>query len=445
MSFLKITKCYENYVDRNIESLSTIYDSPSRLKELLLKSFTPEFLKSIENKSILIKPNLVKHNLVEQDEICLRTNTNFIIVALEIILEHHPKKILIADAPIQGCIFEKVIDKNFIKKIHKLSLKYKIDVDIKDFRRRSFINNNVLKDKKPLSDYIIFDLKNKSNLEEISSNRNTFRVNDYDPNRLAKSHKKGTHKFCIAKDVFDYDIILSMPKIKTHQKTGITCALKNLVGINGDKDYLPHHRVGGTENNGDCYPGKNLLRRISEFFLDSANSKQDSCLYYWLKLASRILWKLSFPTRTHTLSAGWSGNDTCWRMVMDLNKIALYGKSDSTISDSKCRVLYSLSDGIIGGQGDGPLYPKPLPLGIIMFSNSSYLNDVAVCKLFDFDINKIPLIKNAYEHCDFYNSEIQCNGRKISNIDELSSEAIEVEPPPGWIDMLCYIKNKAGI
>ena len=32
----------------------------------------------------------------------------------------------------------------------------------------------------------------------------------------------------------------SLPKLKTHKKAGITCALKNLIGINGNKEYLPH-------------------------------------------------------------------------------------------------------------------------------------------------------------------------------------------------------------
>lgn len=437
MNFLKITKCYGGDIGRNVESLSSIYDSPLRLREILLKTFTSEFLESVAGKSVLIKPNLVKHNLVAEDEICLRTNTNFILAALEIILEHAPKKVLIADAPIQGCIFEKFVNGELLGKLSSLSEKFGVEIKIKDFRRRTFVDAKVSAEKKPLSEYLIFDLKNESTLEEISSDGGIFRVNDYDYRRLAESHKKGVHKFCISKDVFDYDIILSMPKIKTHQKTGITCALKNLVGINGDKDYLPHHRVGGTNVGGDCYPGGNILRRASEFFLDAANSNQGKFWYYWLRLASRILWKLSRPNRMQNLGAAWSGNDTCWRMVMDLNKIALYGKPDSTISDSKKRVLYSLSDGIVGGQGDGPLYPKPLPLGIVMFTNSSYLNDVAVCKLFGFDMEKIPLIKKAFEYCDFENSEIEIDGRKVANLDELSGESIKVEPPPGWKDSLC--------
>jgi len=35
--------------------------------------------------------------------------------------------------------------------------------------------------------------------------------------------------------------------LKLHRKAGITCALKNLIGINGNKEYLPHHRLGGSQ------------------------------------------------------------------------------------------------------------------------------------------------------------------------------------------------------
>lgn len=93
-----------------------------------------------------------------------------------------------------------------------------------------------------------------------------FRITCYPPERLKREHQKGHHRYCIIKDLFEADVVLSLPKVKTHQKTGITGALKNFVGVNGDKDYLPHHRIGGTKFGGDCYPGGSLLRRWSEFF-----------------------------------------------------------------------------------------------------------------------------------------------------------------------------------
>ena len=123
----------------------------------------------------------------------------------------------------------------------------------------SFLRNQVDKNRSSISEYVIFDVGKDSYLEPITNDKkNLFRVNNYDPDRLAESHRAGVHKYCITKELFEADIIFSLPKVKTHQKAGITAALKNLVGLNGDKDYLPHHRIGGTEIGGDCYPTKQM-------------------------------------------------------------------------------------------------------------------------------------------------------------------------------------------
>ncbi len=177
------------------------------------------------------------------------------------------------------------------------------------------------------------------------------------------------HKYCISKALFESDVVISLPKIKTHQRTCITGGLKNIVGLNGDKDFLPHHRLGGTGNGGDCYEGKNHLRYWAELSQDAANRNQGTIFFRpWLKV-SGLLWELSIPKEDDDLGAGWYGNDTTWRMVMDLNTIALYGKLDGSLSDEPQRVLYSLCDAIIAGEGDGPLHPEPFPMGIVSFSN----------------------------------------------------------------------------
>ncbi|NQU99281.1 MAG: DUF362 domain-containing protein, partial [Parcubacteria group bacterium] len=288
--------------------------------------------------------------------------------------------------------------------------------------------------RKPLSKYIIFDLGENSNLEPISSIKNNFRVIDYSPDRLATSHSIGIHKYCITKEFFDADIVISMPKIKTHQKAGITGALKNLVGLNGDKDYLPHHRVGGVGLGGDCYPGKNILRRAAEWALDMANKQQGKKIYWVLRLAAIIFWKISIPQKDHQLDAGWFGNDTVWRMVLDLNKIAIFGKEDGTLSKIPQRELYSLCDGIVGGQGNGPLNPIPLPLGVICFSNNSPMSDICMTSLMGLDYRLIPLLANV-SHNDMKSVEILLNEKKVS-LNKLSKMSIDTLPPPGWVDYL---------
>jgi hypothetical protein len=311
---------------------------------------------------------------------------------------------------------------------------------IRDFRRVTFDShkNNPSKERRPISDFIIFDLGKESYLEPISSMKSNFRVANYDPKRLAESHTIGKHKYCITQNLFDADVIISIPKIKTHQKTGISGALKNLVGVNGDKDLLPHHRVGGKGSGGDCYPGKNIFRRISEYFLDCANRQQGRNIYWFWLYSSAIMWKLSLPKSVHQLEAGWYGNDTCWRMVMDLNKIAIYGKKDGSISNTTQRELYSLTDGIVGGQGDGPLNPQPLPLGVICFSNNSSMTDICMATLMGFNIQKIPLLKTAGQKIILKNISINLNGQHttLKKITKLSLQAL---PPSGWVDYLCKL------
>ena len=203
------------------------------------------------------------------------------------------------------------------------------------------------------------------------------------------------------------------------------------MGINGDKDFLPHHRVGGIGLGGDCYPGMNILRRFSEYFRDQANRNIGSKPYpIWIRL-SDILWKLSNPKNVHQIAAAWYGNDTTWRMVMDLNLIALFGKKDGTISNNPQRNIFTITDGIIGGQGNGPLHPSPLPFGFLAFSNSSTLNDICMAHLMGFNLKKLPLLINARESFlkDLYT--ITVNGNSIREAD-LSKYSIKTTPSDGW-------------
>jgi hypothetical protein len=300
------------------------------------------------------------------------------------------------------------------------------------------ITNKPLKDRNPLADYVIFDLGKNSYLESITdAKKNVFRVTDYNPDKLAESHRTGVHKYCITKELFNADVIISLPKVKTHQKAGITAALKNLVGVNGDKDYLPHHRIGGSQHGGDCYPGNNYLRSCSEFALDFANRRQGKFLYLLGRKISAVLWRLSFPGQEHDLGAAWHGNDTTWRMVLDLNKIAIYGNADGTLSNQPQRQLFSLCDGIVGGQGDGPLRPKPLALGLISFTNHSGVNDLAMATLMKFNVRKIAMLNEVLKLSkkDVIDLIWDNSMVKLNSLDRFS---IKTNAPPGWVD---YLKN----
>jgi uncharacterized protein (DUF362 family) len=439
--FLHLTTIPNRSDPENMSHLAEFYNNSLDLIQAItsLLKTTPD-ISQIHGKKVLLKPNWVRHSLKPNDELCLRTHDNFTLAILIAVLELKPAEIVLGDAPIQGCNWDIMISKTFQKEVDLLSEKSKVPIYIKDFRRRKYniSENTPISEIKPLSDYVIFDLGKESLLESITNNnKNKFRVTNYNPDRMAMAHAPGIHKYCITKEFFDADIIISIPKIKTHQKTGITGSLKILVGINGDKDFLPHHRIGGRGFGGDCYPGNSFLRYLSELIMDNANRKQGTRRFWiWQKLSS-LFWTASIPGPEQNMEAGWYGNDTTWRMVHDLNKIAEFGKYDGTISTIPQRQIFSICDGIIGGQGDGPLDPEPLALGIISFTNNSLLNDWAMAILMNLPPTKIPLLSFNHLSNHFENCEITLNGDKVQ-LEDLIKYAVITNPPKGWIN---YFNN----
>jgi hypothetical protein len=238
--------------------------------------------------------------------------------------------------------------------------------------------------------------------------------------------------------VFEADVVLSLPKLKTHRKTGITGALKNLVGINGNKDYLPHHRVGGTLDGGDCYPGRSLRKRMVEFFLDMANRRIGGASYrFWWQCARRY-WPEVAQSEEGGLEGSWHGNDTCWRMVLDLNRILLYGRADGTMADTPQRTLWTLTDAIVCGEGEGPLMPSPLVVGAVTFSGCAPAVEMVHAALLKFDHTRLPIV-----HCsmdpfrwplapELEEPQINYDGQRLSLAKIARQLGVAARPPAGW-------------
>ena len=73
---------------------------------------------------------------------------------------------------------------------------------------------------------MLFDLGEESLLEPISETQGAFRVTCYDPRRMIRTHTLGRHRYLVAKEIIEADVVINLPKLKTHKKAGVTCALK---------------------------------------------------------------------------------------------------------------------------------------------------------------------------------------------------------------------------
>jgi uncharacterized protein (DUF362 family) len=356
-----------------------------------------------EGARVLVKPNWVMHrNQGPWGIEPLITHATLIRASVEAALAAGASRVIVGDAPVQGCDFDELIIASGIKEwAEKLKESEPRFQGVRDFRRTKCVfregvrqaSENLL----PEEEFILFDLAGDSLLEPISDGRESFRVTCYDPRLLARTHTRGRHQYLIAREVVESDVIINLPKLKTHKKAGITCALKNLIGINGNKEYLPHHRIGGALTGGDCYPGRSRLKRALEQTLDRQNSSRSQAAG---KLYSTVASQLDRVARLMGDQIGvegsWSGNDTVWRTGLDLNRILLYGRTDAQLSDEPQRRVIHIVDAIIGGQGDGPLAPEPLPLGLVLMGSNAAAVDHVGAHILRYDPARISIAREAF-------------------------------------------------
>jgi uncharacterized protein (DUF362 family) len=352
---------------------------------------------------VLIKPNFVlHHNQGNGGMDPMVTHQSVVKAVVAAALQADPAEVIVGDAPIQTADFSALLNEtgldSWSEDLKKADSRFK---GVKDFRRTTarYVNGvrqaeeNLL----PEEDFVLFDLASDSLLEPITDEKEDFRVTCYDPRLMAKTHGRGRHRYLVARAVVDADVVINLPKLKTHKKAGITCALKNLIGINGNKEYLPHHRLGGANLGGDCYPGDSKVKRMLEYAADQQNTSGSERIgKVWSGVATQLNRVLHLMGDNLDIEGSWSGNNTIWRTGLDLNRILLYGRADGSMAQSSQRRVVHLADAIVAGQGDGPLSPQPLALGLLFAGNNAACVDWFGARLLGYDPQLVPIVREAF-------------------------------------------------
>ena len=403
--------------------------------------------------TVLVKPNWVLHeNFSGKGMDCLVTHPNFILAVLREVFKAQPGHVIIGDAPIQACDFDRLVTKQWRLEVAAIAT---CPFEIIDFRRTVMRKGGLSEgqDTQVRGDenYILFDLGRESLLEPVSQPENRFRITCYDPDLLADKHRPGKHQYLLCREPFEADVIINLPKLKTHKKAGMTAALKNLVGLNGNKEYLPHHRLGGTKEGGDCYPGFSPLKKMAEYCLDEANRTigAEACTT-WLKRSSRLL-RVHGKFGNPEIEGGWYGNDTVWRMALDLNRLLLYGRLDGTLSDEPQRKIYTITDAIVAGESEGPLAPSPVFFGVMTFAESSAFADLVHANLMHFTPESIPMVSEAFKPFRYplvgqapEKCEIRYDGKSLSQTEASSILGRDFKPSRGWEGRIEQKKESAN-
>lgn len=404
--------------------------------------------------TVVIKPNWVmdhnkNKNVTENSLECLITHpsvlraiTDYCLIAL-----NGTGKLIIGDAPMQGCDLEKLIEVSGYKELFAFYNQRSIDIHPTDFRQYSTIveKNEVLVGRKyNSSEALTIELNERSRLNSSDSIKKQYKVSDYNGKITNKYHHNGNHTYLINKDVLSADVLINLCKPKCHRLAGITAGLKNIVGITFDKACLPHRTVGSKQQGGDEYLYNSFLKKIigrvlnkKVVFEEQHKNRLSLVMRYTYGLLYYLMKSVS---KDKYLIGSWHGNDTIWRTVLDLYHILLYADKTGVMHETMQRRVFTLADMIISGERNGPVSPEPKKLGIIIAGYDAVMMDRLVCEIMGFDYTKIPSVYNAVndfrliqkgkENYIFCSNILEYNNKKI---DELHfPEKWKFKPYDSW-------------
>jgi uncharacterized protein (DUF362 family) len=409
--------------------------------------------------NVVIKPNFVRHyHRLGQPIDCVITHASVLRAIMDyvwIALQGHGE-IVVADSPQGDANFEKLISANGVRSLFDYYVQHRTSnllIELRDLRKEWTVykHGGVIWNRVKLTGdphgYSTIALDNDSEYREVR-NKNYYGA-DYDRDRTKHFHNENQNRYNIANTILRADVFISVPKLKVHRKVGVTLNIKNLIGVNGEKNYLPHFVVGAPEHGGDEFSNdtfnNKIDRRLKDFLLWKHHAIGKYLYVGWHALDKFILRK--FQDEQNFVKGDWWGNDTTWRSAVDLCKIILYCDREGKMHDTPQRKYFSIIDGVIAGDAEGPLTPDPVYSGVMIGGFSPLTTDIFATQLMGLDWRKIKMLVGA---CRLKRFPI--GGREAHEYQVASSvehdwqrPMFQFKPPAGWVGHVELETSSGGI
>jgi len=217
-------------------------------------------------------------------------------------------------------------------------------------------------------------------------------TDDFDAVNIGEDGLNSNHVYRVAHSVLAADAIVSIPKIKSHNGTGITISLKNMIGTapggyygfpkkKGHVEALPH-----SSSNYD-YGNINLEKVLSKY-------------------------------------------DIVWRTIIDLNMIA----KGEYLGSPKRRNIVNVVDGVVAGsynyRSTEIAIWDPVKIGVVVAGFDSVAVDTVCSRIMCYRPEKIPLLVNAAKNGLGNMDAIEIIGEKIENVQNF------VPPADVWLSIV---------
>lgn len=400
------------------------------------------------SSSVVIKPNFVTDNIPEKSREAITTHGSVIraVVDYAYLALQGQGSITICDGSYMNTDFDQLVRDSGVNQIVSYYEMYgDIKLNVVDLRKEKRILRKTgdIRIEQLSGDplgYSIIDLAKDSDLYGIIQDYEKFRVSYYNKHEMLKHHNPERNEYFISNTVLNADVVVNIPKLKTHARTGITCAMKNMVGITGIKDWLPHYRSGPAERGGDEYPYSCWRKDVYVWLKDVLASIDNLLLILLVRIFSALLFfsKYIVPFKDDFIGGNWYGNDTLPRTISDLNKILYFADRNGVMRERPQRRVFAVVDGIIGGEGDGPMNNSARKCGVLIAGYNPVSVDVVCAALMGFIPDKIPTLKYAL-NCRTY----RYFAASVEDIDLSPSNCADLQdiyalyncvfiPPDGW-------------
>ena len=405
----------------------------------------------VPDEKIFIKPNWVIHPFRGKEDRWIATTTNTALIeAVLIVLKGKlagKGHVIIGDSPFGRADITKIHALTHIESVvdRYRTSDFRIDViDIRNYYLKTVGEVVVQKYKlagDPRGNRVIHLGRDSAFFNK--ENKAYAFVDDMFP--VSDFHDENHDDYVVSQSVLDCDLFINLPKLKTHRSAGMTCAMKNLIGIIGNKNSIPHRTEGSADAGGDSYPampgnGQAKLGRTSRFRKAIRTLKRLRVPFLnYLMIPAKLLHDRIYGM---DVRGYWYGNDTVWRSILDVNRILMYCDKQGEMQDTRQRRYLCIADAIIAGEGEGPLVPTPKNCGLILIADNPVALDTVACRLMGFRSDKLPLLQASFGSMrwplvDFSMDEVlihsdlnQWDGRFASTITR--SESYQFVPVEGW-------------
>lgn len=407
--------------------------------------------------TVLIKPNWVenknKNKAVNDNLECLVTHPSvvravcdYVVIALK-----GKGEIIIADAPMQGCDLPDMFEIVGYNKLFAYLKGYDVHIKIVDMRRYSRVSKTqgvlsslIMNDDTENSHSKLVKLGSHSLHSEKDNQNVKYKVTDYLETDTMKYHHGHEHNYEVHALPLEADVIINIPKPKTHRLAGMTAAVKNFVGITYEKASLPHRIEGAKECGGDAYKKKSIWKEKMHLF-DEKRTQASIENKLFSAFCNDFLMKICYVIGSRISGdeyriGSWYGNDTIWRTAIDLNYILLHADKEGNIVNAIQRSIITIGDMIVCGQGEGPVGPTPKYLNMIMMTDNTLVFDRVMCEIMGFDKAKLPMfnslkaLKNmGYDSIEQLEKNIVCRNLTGTQISDFKTkEEWHFEPHSCW-------------